>query len=52
MKREDIISFIAANKAKFEQEFGLIRIGLFGSYQRKRCLFPFLSPFSLSCDIS
>jgi len=34
MKREDIISFIAAHKAKFEQEFGVKRIGLFGSYAR------------------
>ena len=25
---EDIISFIAAHKAKFEQEFGVKRIGL------------------------
>jgi hypothetical protein len=34
MEREDIIKFIAAHKAKFEQEFGLKRIGLFGSYAR------------------
>ncbi len=34
MKREDIISFIASHKAKFEQEFGVKRIGLFGSYAR------------------
>lgn len=34
MKREDIIRFIAAHKVKFEQEFGLKRIGLFGSYAR------------------
>jgi predicted nucleotidyltransferase len=34
MKREDIIHFIAVHKVKFEQEFGLKRIGLFGSYAR------------------
>jgi uncharacterized protein len=34
MEREDILKFIAAEKAKFEQEFGLKRIGLFGSYAR------------------
>jgi hypothetical protein len=34
MKREDIISFIASHKAEFEQEFGVKRIGLFGSYAR------------------
>jgi predicted nucleotidyltransferase len=34
MEREDIIRFIAANKVKFEQEFGLKKIGLFGSYAR------------------
>ena len=34
MEREDIIKFIAAHKAKFEQEFGLKRIGLFCSYAR------------------
>ncbi len=34
MKREDIIRFITVNKVKFEQEFGLKRIGLFGSYAR------------------
>jgi predicted nucleotidyltransferase len=34
MKREDIINFISAHKAKFQQEFGVKRIGLFGSYAR------------------
>jgi uncharacterized protein len=34
MRREDIIKFITAHKSKFEQEFGLKRIGLFGSYAR------------------
>jgi len=34
MKREDIIRFIAAHKAKYEQEFGLKRVGPFGSYAR------------------
>jgi len=34
MKREDILRFIAAHKVKFEKEFGLKRIGLFGSYAR------------------
>lgn len=34
MRREDILSFIAAYKAKFEEEFGIKRIGLFGSYAR------------------
>ena len=34
MKREDIISVIAAHKASFEREFGVKRIGLFGSYAR------------------
>lgn len=34
MKREDIISFISEHKAKFQQEFGVRKIGLFGSYAR------------------
>jgi len=34
MNREDILRFIAAHKVKFEKEFGLKRIGLFGSYAR------------------
>jgi predicted nucleotidyltransferase len=34
MEREDIIRFIVVNKVKFEQEFGLKKIGLFGSYAR------------------
>jgi uncharacterized protein len=34
MVREDIISFITTHKASFEREFGLKRIGLFGSYAR------------------
>jgi uncharacterized protein len=34
MKREDIIRIIAAHKTRFEEEFGLKKIGLFGSYAR------------------
>ena len=34
MKREDVISFISAHKTKFEKEFGVKRIGLFGSFAR------------------
>ncbi|OHB99006.1 MAG: nucleotidyltransferase [Planctomycetes bacterium RIFCSPLOWO2_12_FULL_39_13] len=34
MKKEDIISFISAHKAEFEQKFGVKKIGLFGSYAR------------------
>ena len=34
MKREDILSFIAAHKTEFERIFGVKRIGLFGSYAR------------------
>jgi uncharacterized protein len=34
MEREDILKFIAAEKANFEQEFGIKKIGLFGSYAR------------------
>ena len=34
MRREDVISFIVAHKARFEKEFGVKRIGLFGSYAR------------------
>ncbi len=34
MKREDIIRTIAAHKARFERDFDLKRIGLFGSYAR------------------
>lgn len=34
MRREEIIRFIVAHKASFEQEFGLKRIGIFGSYAR------------------
>src|SRR4030042_6769368 len=34
MRREDVINFIVAHKARFEKEFGVKRIGLFGSYAR------------------
>ncbi|MEW6053110.1 MAG: nucleotidyltransferase domain-containing protein [Nitrospirota bacterium] len=34
MRQEDIIRIIAAHKARFEKEFGLKKIGLFGSYAR------------------
>jgi uncharacterized protein len=34
MRREDIIRIIALQKAGLEMEFGLKRIGLFGSYAR------------------
>ncbi len=34
MRREDIIRTIAIHKARFEREFGLKRIGIFGSYAR------------------
>ncbi len=34
MNREDIIRFITEHKTEFEQEFGVTRIGLFGSYAR------------------
>jgi len=34
MIREDILRIISAHKATFEREFGLKKIGLFGSYAR------------------
>jgi len=34
MNREDIIRFITEHKTEFQQEFGVTRIGLFGSYAR------------------
>lgn len=34
MNKENIISFISTHKAEFEQEFGIKKIGLFGSYAR------------------
>ena len=34
MNREDIIRFITEHKTEFAQEFGVTRIGLFGSYAR------------------
>ena len=34
MKKEDIVSFISAHKAEFAREFGVKKIGLFGSYAR------------------
>ncbi|MEW6068418.1 MAG: nucleotidyltransferase domain-containing protein [Nitrospirota bacterium] len=34
MKREDIINFIETHKIEFEKNFGVKRIGLFGSFAR------------------
>lgn len=34
MNREDIIKFISAHKDEFEQELGIKKIGIFGSYAR------------------
>ncbi|MGR3176673.1 MAG: nucleotidyltransferase family protein [Candidatus Anammoxibacter sp.] len=34
MNREEIIDFLLAHKTEFKQNFGLIKIGLFGSYAR------------------
>lgn len=34
MNREDIINFISAHKAEFEQKFGAKKIGIFGSYAK------------------
>ncbi len=34
MNREKIIDFLSAHKTEFEQNFSLIKIGLFGSYAR------------------
>ncbi|MBI5894051.1 MAG: nucleotidyltransferase domain-containing protein [Deltaproteobacteria bacterium] len=34
MNRDEIIRFISAHKAEFEQNFGVTKIGLFGSYAR------------------
>jgi len=34
MSRDEIIKFISMHKAELEQEFGVITIGLFGSYAR------------------
>jgi len=34
MNRDEIIRFISEHKAEFEQNFGVTKIGLFGSYAR------------------
>ncbi len=34
MNREIIIDFLSAHKTEFEQNFSLVKIGLFGSYAR------------------
>ena len=34
MSRDEIIRFISEHKAEFERNFGVTRIGLFGSYAR------------------
>jgi hypothetical protein len=34
MKKEEIIEFLRENKPFLEQQFGVVRIGLFGSYVR------------------
>lgn len=34
MNRDEIIRFISSHKAEFEQNFGVTKIGLFGSYAR------------------
>ena len=34
MNREEIIDFLSAHKIEFKQDFGLVKIGLFGSYAR------------------
>ncbi|MDP2682063.1 MAG: nucleotidyltransferase domain-containing protein [Deltaproteobacteria bacterium] len=34
MNRDEIIRFIFEHKAEFEQNFGVTKIGLFGSYAR------------------
>ena len=34
MNREEIIDFLTTHKSEFKQNYGLIKIGLFGSYAR------------------
>ena len=34
MTKEDVLTYLRTNKSSFEQQFGVIRIGLFGSYAR------------------
>ena len=34
MNREEIIDFLSAHKTEFKQDFGLVKLGLFGSYAR------------------
>jgi uncharacterized protein len=34
MKREDILKYLKEHKPEFEREFGVRKIGLFGSYAR------------------
>lgn len=36
MKREDILKYLSEKKPAFESEFGVKRIGLFGSYAREK----------------
>ena len=36
MEKEDIIRYLASKKKDFEQEFGVTRIGIFGSYAKNR----------------
>lgn len=36
MKRETIIQYLTDHKPEFEKEFGVTKIGLFGSYARKK----------------
>ncbi len=35
MERETIIEYLSAHKPEFEKKFGVIKIGLFGSYARR-----------------
>lgn len=34
MNKEEIIDFLSAHKTEFKQDFGLVKLGLFGSYAR------------------
>lgn len=36
MKREDILKYLSEKKPEFENEFGVKKIGLFGSYAREK----------------
>jgi len=35
MKKKTIIKYLSENKPEFEQQFGVTKIGLFGSYARE-----------------